>query len=86
MNAQLEIVFSEDSTMLMLLKDALLEEYPDGYTLHAADSDIDLSISKKDIIECNSDEDMDEFKLQTQGNPITVRLLWEDWTEDGSGV
>ena len=86
MNAQLEIVFSEDSTMFMLLEDALLEEYPDGYTLHAAGSSIDLDISKKDVIEFNSDEDTDEFKLQTQGNPITVRLLWKDWTEDGSGV
>lgn len=76
MKAQLEIVFSEESCILMLLTNALLEEFPDGYSLHA-DSDVDISIDKKDIIECSSDEDTDEFKIETQGRPVTMRVIWE---------
>lgn len=76
MNAQLEVVFSEDSAMLMLLENALLEEFPDGYSLHA-DSGVSIDISKKNIIDCSNDEDQDEFKIETQGRPVTMRIIWE---------
>lgn len=76
MKAQLEIEFSEKSSLFMALTNALLEEFPDGYSLHA-DSGVSINIDKKDIIECSNDEDTDEFKIETQGRPVTMRVIWE---------
>lgn len=77
MKAQLEIIFSEDSNLLMMLDQALLEELPQAYSLHDING-LEINIDKKDIIDYSHDEITDEFQLQTQGTPITIRVKWEE--------
>lgn len=76
MNAELEITFAADSSMIMNLNNALLEEFADGYSLHA-DNGLVLNIMKSDLTSFKSEDDIDEFCIGAQGIPTTIRIKWE---------
>ena len=74
MNALLTVRLKKDSDISALLENVLLEEFPDGFSIHA-DGGIAIIIRNSDCDKQKHNENIDSFELKN-GDSIII-----DWSE-----